>query len=369
MALFDWPRNAYASAHRYYLNRDMTKMMEAIRAHYGLLVDVEVKLESTKASIDWSSGERDCAWDIAWKARSDARDMFVNLVIADLFDNELIDKLRRNGNEAVSSRLDDLIELKNFSLEDRDTHLSFFVPAEIAYLADLSLKGTADWGQGKDALFWFIDEISFYSDETPLPSWLFDDEEVALTVLGISGNLIQFMGDRRSDARWAIEALRSEWSSYIFIDERLLKDREVVKAAFSCGGCGSVLFEDAFRKYSDDVELVALALRSSGENLSWASERMRDDFDMVSLAIENSDYIDNIYSDISERLRCDRRIVEKIARRPSVPMEFPPFEYKDDDEIGAFLADTKIHGDHFSQQTDQGTIYDRRRARPMGRHC
>lgn len=29
-------------------------------------------------------------------------------------------------------------------------------------------------------------------------------------------------------------------------------------------------------------------------------------------------------------------------------MEFPPAEYKDDDEIGALLADTNIHGDHFS---------------------
>lgn len=348
IALFDWPCSAYASAHRYYLDRDMSKMVAAIRAHYELLADAEAKFESVQESIDWSSEEHDRAWDVAWKARSDSRDMFADLVIADLFDGELIGRLRRSGNEIVSSRLDDLIELKNFSLEDEDVHASFFVPAEIAYLADSGFKGTADWEKGKDALLWLIGEIGFRLDEIPLPSWLFDDEAVAHVALGVNGNLIQFMGGRCSDIPWAIEALRSEWSSYKFIDERLLEDREVVKAAFSCDECGSVLFEDAFRKYNDDDELVALALHSSGENLSWASERICDDYDMVSLAIENSNYIDNIYSDISERLRGDRRIVQKIASRPTVPMEFPPDEYKDDDEIGALLADTEIHGDHFS---------------------
>ena len=109
-----------------------------------------------------------------------------------------------------------------------------------------------------------------------------------------------------------------------------------------------MLFENFFRKYNDDDELVALALRSSGENLSWASERIRDDFDMVCLAVENSSCIGNIYNYISEHLRGNRGIVVKIARRPPVPMEFPPLEYKDDDEIGALLADTEIHGDHFS---------------------
>lgn len=156
------------------------------------------------------------------------------------------------------------------------------------------------------------------------------------------------MGNRRSDLSSAIEALRSAWPSYKHIDKDLMKDREVIKAVFSCDRCGSVLSEDAFRKYNDNDELVALALRSDGENLSWSSERLRNDFDMVCLAIENCDYIDNIYSDISEQLRGDREVVKKIASKPSVPMNFPSAEFKDDEEIGALLADTDIHGDHFA---------------------
>lgn len=348
VALFDWPRSVYASAHRYYLDHDLSKMVAAVRAHYEPLADAEAKFGSISKSIDWSSEGHEQVWNVAWKERSDARDTFADLVINDLSGNALIDKIRSSLDEKASSRLDGLIRLRDYSLEDENAHSFFFVPAEIAFLSDPNLKGSENWEKGKDALLWLIDEISFYPEEMPLPSWLFDDDEIALAALRINGNFIQFMGDRCSNTQWAIEALRSAWPSYKFIDESLLKDREVVKAAFSCDRCGNVLFEDSFRNYNDDDELVALALGSSGENLSWTSERIRDDFDMVCLAIENSSYIDNIYNDISGRLRADRRIVEKIASRSSVPMEFPPDEYKDDDEIGALLADIEIHGNHSS---------------------
>lgn len=346
--LFDQSRTIFISAHRYYLDRDLSKMTAAIRAHYESLVKAEEKLESTKKTIDWSSEDNSEIWHAAWKERWDSNDSFKGHVIGALFDEELIKELRNNEDETVSSRLDDVIRFKDYVLETVSIHTSFFVPAEIAYLADPKLKGSSKWEKGKDALLWLVGEIDFYYDEEPLPSWLFDDDEIALAALRVNGNFIKYMGDRRSDLSSAIEALRSAWPSYKYINEELMENREAIKAAFSCDRCLSALFEDAFRKYNDDDELVALALHSDGENLSWSSERLRDDFDMVCLAIENCLYIDNIYKDISERLRGDRRIVKRIASRPTIPMEFPPAEFKDDGEIGALLADTDIHRDHFA---------------------
>ena len=154
-------------------------------------------------------GARPSLGCLTWEERSDARDTFANLVINDLFDDKLIDELRNGGDEMVSSRLDGLIRLRDYSLEEDNIRSSFFVPAEIAYLSDPSLKGSPEWEKGKDALRWLIDEIGFYLDGTPLPSWLFDDDDIALTALEINGNLIQFMEDRRSDAPWVIVALRS----------------------------------------------------------------------------------------------------------------------------------------------------------------
>lgn len=348
VALFDQSRSTFTSAHRYYLDRDLSKMIDAIRAHYEPLAKAEEKLESIKETIDWSSEDHSEIWHTAWKERRDCNDTFKEHIIRDLFDEELIEELRNCENETISSRLDDIIRFKDCALETVSIHTTFFVPAEIAYLADSKLKGSPKWERGKDALLWLVGEIDFYYDGEPLPSWLFDDDEIALAALRINGNFIKYMGDRRSDLSSAIEALHSAWPSYKYIDKDLMEDREAIKAALSCNRCLSVLSEDAFCKYNDDDELVALALRSEGENLSWSSERIRDDFDMVCLAIENCSYVDNIYKDISERLRGDRRIVERIASRPAVPMEFPPAEFKDDDEIGALLADTEIHGSHFA---------------------
>lgn len=76
-----------------------------------------------------------------------------------------------------------------------------------------------------------------------------------------------------------------------------------------------MLADERFRQYRDDTNLVATALRTSGENLSWASTRIQDDYDMVCLAIDHACYISNMYESISERLRHDERIVARIARR------------------------------------------------------
>lgn len=84
-----------------------------------------------------------------------------------------------------------------------------------------------------------------------------------------------------------------------------------------------MLADERFRQYRDDTNLVSTALRTLGENLSWASARIQDDYDMVCLAIDHACFVDNIYESISERLRHDERIVARIARRDDACRIFP----------------------------------------------
>lgn len=346
VSLFSGLRGVYVSAHRYFIDRDMAKMVDAISAHYDALSAAETEFEAVRKEIDWSSDEHEEVWKAAGHKCEAARDMFIKRVAEDLFDRELVENIIKRGDADIRFRIDNLLELKSYSTSDENAIHSFFVPAEISYLAVPSLKGTVEWETGKDALLWLLNEISFYPEKIPLPSWLFDDEEIALEALLTNGNLICFMENRQRDVGAVKVALASAWPSYKFIDEEVLSDREVLKAAFCCERCGNLLFEDFFRRYNDDDELVELALASSGENLTWASERIRDDFDMVCLAIQNVNYMDNIYKDISERLRHDSRIVSKIASSPSVPIDFPPIEFRDDDKIGALLANPDVRGNH-----------------------
>ncbi len=348
VSLFSSLGEAYISAHRYFIDRNISRMTEAISRHYDALAAAEVGFEAVRKTIDWSSDDDDDDWDVAWNKLHNARKLFKKQTLEDLFDYDLIRRIIEQSNDATKSRIQGLLDLKDYSISDENEISSFYVPAEISYLADPALKGSSQWAVGKDALLWLLDEIDFYPEEIPLPSWLFSDDEIALEALRINGNLICFMEDRKQDIEAAKIALGSAWSSYEYISKDVLRDREALKAAFSCEQCGDLLSEDFFRKYKDDEELVKLALTASGENLSWASKRIRDNYDMVCLAIDNVDYMDNIYEKISPRLRSDKRIVARIANSPTIPFSFPPAEYRDDDEIGALLADTKIHGDRFA---------------------
>lgn len=348
VSLFSGLRSVYVSAHRYFVDRDISKMTDVISRHYDALSAAEVEFEVARKKIEWSSDNHDDDWHAAWDKRHDAQNLFMKQVVDDLFDCDLIKHIVEKGNAETKSRIETLLELKDYPISDENAIRSFYVPAEIAYLADPALKGSKKWEVGKDALLWLLGEIGFYPGEIPLPSWLFLDDEIAREALRTNGNLICFMEDRRHDPEAAKLALGSAWPSYKYISEEVLQDREVLKAAFSCTQCGSLLFEDIFRRYNDDDELVELALAASGENLSWASERICDDYDMVCLAIDNVNYMDNIYKKISPRLRSDKRIVARIANSSTVPSSFPPAQYRDDDEIGALLADIEVHGDHFA---------------------
>lgn len=254
VSLFSSLRDAYVSAHRYFVDRDISGMTGIISCHYDILAAAEVEFEAAREKIDWSSDDHDDDWRAAWDKLYDAQNLFMKQVTEDLFDYDLIERIVEKGDGEIKSRIEALLELKDYSISDENAIRSFYVPAEIAYLADPALKGSEKWSVGKDALLWLLGEIDFYPEEISLPSWLFSDNEIALEALKINRNPICFMGDRRQDAAAAKAALGSAWPSYKYINEEVLQNKEVLKAAFSCERCENLLFEDFFRKYNDDDE-------------------------------------------------------------------------------------------------------------------
>ena len=81
-----------------------------------------------------------------------------------------------------------------------------------------------------------------------------------------------------------------------------------------------------------------------------ASDRLRDDKELVLFAIKNTDDVGvlNFYDDLSPHMQEDRDVVLAIAACPSIPFDFPPERYCDDDEVGRLLADENLHEDHFT---------------------
>lgn len=317
-ALLDDGYGALQSAHRFCLDCRATTMVDAIDRHYFALEAAERDFRKRRESFDRSAGTlegRSRELDETYCLYRNAQAAFMRAVVDDVFHADVIREVEGSHDACIRKRAEDVLALRNYAFESESGHQSFFVPAEIAYLANPALRGNERWNEGRKALLWLLGEIPLRSSEVPLPSWLFEDDEIALSALRMNGNLLAFMPNRDGDKVFVCTALKTSWPAYEFVDESLLHDRDVIRAAFECPSCGSVLADERFRQYRDDTGLVSTALRTLGENLSWASARIQDDYDMVCLAIDHARYVDNIYESIGERLRHDERIVARIARR------------------------------------------------------
>ena len=325
-ALLDDGYGALQSTHRFCLDRRATTMVDVIGRHYPALEAAERDFRRRRISFDRSAGTlegRSRKPDETYCLYRNAQAAFMGAVVDDLFNANVIREVEGSHDARMRKRAEGVLTLRNYAFESESGHQSFFVPAEIAYLADPALRGSEKWNEGRKALLWLLDEIPFHSSEVPLPSWFFEDDEIALTALRTNGNLLAFMPNRSGDKAFVCTALKTSWPAYTFVDESLLHDRDVIRAAFACPSCGSVLADERFRQYRDDTNLVATALRTLGENLSWASAHIQDDYDMVCLAIDHARYASNIYESIGERLRHDERIVARIARRDDACRVFP----------------------------------------------
>lgn len=325
-ALLDDGYGAFQSAHRFCLDCRATTMVDVIGRHYPALEAAERDFRRRRISFDRSAGTlegRSRKPDETYCLYRNAQAAFMGAVVDDLFNANVIREVEGSHDARMRKRAGGVLTLRNYAFESESGHQSFFVPAEIAYLADPALRGSEKWNEGRKALLWLLDEIPFHSSEVPLPSWFFEDDEIALTALRTNGNLLAFMPNRSGDKAFVCTALKTSWPAYTFVDESLLHDRDVIRAAFACPSCGSVLADERFRQYRDDTNLVATALRTLGENLSWASAHIQDDYDMVCLAIDHARYASNIYESIGERLRHDERIVARIARRDDACRVFP----------------------------------------------
>ena len=317
-ALLDDGYGALQSAHRFCLDCRATTMIDEIGRHYPALEAAERDFRKRRESFDHSARTlegRSRELDETYCLYRNAQAAFMRAVVGDIFNADVIREVEGSYDARIQKRVENVLALRNYAFENENGHQSIFVPAEIAYLADPALKGSERWNEGRKALLWLLGEIPFHASEVPLPSWLFEDDEIALAALRMNGNLLAFMPNRSGDKAFVCTALKTSWPAYEFVDESLLHNRDVIRAAFECPSCGSVLADERFRQYRDDTNLVATALRTSGENLSWASARIQDDYNMVCLAIDHARYVDNIYESIGERLRHDERIVARIARR------------------------------------------------------
>eukprot|EP00946_MAST-07B_sp_MAST-7B-sp1_P000339 g339.t1 len=112
-----------------------------------------------------------------------------------------------------------------------------------------------------------------------------DDEEIVLAALSLHGSsTLQTASERvRNLKHVALAAVSRFGSPYEHVGEKMKRDRDVCRAAFRRFGMALQYAPDMIR---DDAELVLMAvLQSKGGALSQASERLQNDNDMVRTAL------------------------------------------------------------------------------------
>lgn len=251
-ALLDDGYGALQSAHRFCLDCRATTMVDAIGRHYPVLEAAERDFRRQRISFDRSMGvpkESSRELDETYGLYRSAQASFMWAVVDDVFNADVIREVEGSHDACMRKRAEDVSALRNYAFESESGHQSFFVPAEVAYLANPALRGSERWNEGRKALLWLLGEIPLRSSEVPLPSWLFDDDGIALTALRMNGNLLAFMPDRSGDKAFVCTALKTSWPAYALVDESLLHDRDVIRAAFECPSCGTVLADERFRQY------------------------------------------------------------------------------------------------------------------------
>ncbi len=223
-----------------------------------------------------------------------------------------------------------------------------FVPGSVLLLPAFEMLSPGEQAnvmKDLDVLFdqWSLEVL----DE--IPEAAFVQRDIACYVLGKDGDLLGRMPYWQNDKELVLVAVCSRYSAIKKADKSLMEDREVLRAAFE-NARHSILNDEFYSQFSDDDEFVRIAVKSYAANLTFASQRFRDDKEFVLFAIKNTDSlgVSNFYKHLSPHMQEDRDVVLAIAACPSDPHEFPPEQYRDDDEVGRLLADENLHEDTYT---------------------
>lgn len=211
-ALLDDGYGAFQSAHRFCLDCRATTMVDVIGRHYPALEAAERDFRMQRESFDRPARTLEgCSRELdeTYGLYRSAQASFMRAVVDDVFNADVIREVKGSHDARIRNRAKDVLALRNYAFENESGHQSFFVPAEITYLADPALKGSERWNEGRKALLWLLGEIPLRSSEVSLPSWLFEDNEIALTALRMNGNLLAFMPNRSGDKVFVCTALKT----------------------------------------------------------------------------------------------------------------------------------------------------------------
>ena len=186
----------------------------------------------------------------------------------------------------------------------------------------------------------FSDDIRDLIDEK--------DQEFFLEVVKENGEAVRFSGEKLLDNKTLVSlAMQNNIKAFSYSSERLRNDPELATMAVEAW---PAMLRRVGRQAQDNNQVVLAAVLRQGTALDWASDRLRDDKELVTVALSQDPFALRY---ASERLRNDRALVFAACDKNIHAYLYAGATLFSDKEFAMLVAPHVYNClDHFSQELE-----------------
>lgn len=175
-----------------------------------------------------------------------------------------------------------------------------------------------------------------------MPTFVFNQKDSVLLAVSAMGISLKRFKKFNADEDVIVAALHDNGEAIQYVNKELRYKDEYIRLALS-SEYGDTLKMRCMIPYRDNEELVKIALEANGRNIEWASERIKDDFEMAAFAIINQKdyYPESTVCNLSARLRDNLDIALLDIREGHACIRDYSKRLRDNDEVAKALLETE----------------------------
>jgi hypothetical protein len=183
-----------------------------------------------------------------------------------------------------------------------------------------------------------------------VPTKLQNKRRFALEIVTVEGRLLEMFEEIRDDEEIVLRAVENHGEAFSFASERLQNCRKIALAALTHDRGKQCFLRKLPEIFRDDYDLVALALKQSGCQLRFASDRLKQKQEIALIAVGQD--ITYGLEDVPNELKGDRKfilaVIDQYIKKHGYGREelvtalrqFVPADLMQDQEIFSALQST-----------------------------
>lgn len=175
-----------------------------------------------------------------------------------------------------------------------------------------------------------------------MPAFIFNQKDTVMLAVSSFGRSLQRFKNFSTDDEVIRAALMDNGEAIQYVDKSCRYKTDYIKLALS-NEYSNALKKRCMIPYRDRNEWVKIALESNGCNIEWASQRIKDDFELAAFAVRHQRnwYPESTICNLSTRLRDNLDIALIDIREGHACVNSYSRRLKDSDEVAEALIDSE----------------------------